>query len=153
MKKEEIKRYIELMYNKNSDLNKIEDLKERKIQAAIKAKLDPNDPEVIKIMELKNEKVRGEIIEYLNRCNSNAFVKLIGDQQLFWGLQQILMKPLEDEVDTNKLMTISERSEELVERIENGYKKIYLEQELADEGKKVIKMISPEMRLKQKSTG
>lgn len=152
MKKEDIEKYIELMYSQKSTLNKIEDLSERKIQAATKAKLNPEDPEIKNIMELKNEKVRVKIINYLNKNNSNLFVKLISDQQLFWNMQQRLMKPLEDEDDTSKLMAISEKSEELVERIEKNYQKLYGQPELVEEAKNVIRMISPEQRLKETKT-
>lgn len=150
MRKQEIERYIELMYNQKSSLNSIEDLAERKIQAAVKAKLDPNDPETIKIMELRNEKVRVDIINYLNKNNANAFVKLMSDQQLFWNLQQKLIKPLDDDDDIGKLMSISEKSEELVSRIEAGYNKLYGQPELIEEAKKVIRMVTPEMRLKDR---
>jgi hypothetical protein len=74
----------------------------------------------------------------------------MGDQQLFYNMQQRLMKPLEDEDDTNKLMLISEKSEELEERIEKNYQKIYGQPELINEAQKIIKMVSPEMRLKQR---
>lgn len=152
MKKEDIEKYIELMYSQKSALNKIEDLNERKMQAVTKAKLNPEDPEIKNIMELKNEKVRVKIINYLNKNNSNLFVKLISDQQLFWNMQQRLMKPLEDDDDTSKLMAISEKSEELVERIEKNYQKLYGQSELVEEAKNVIRMISPEQRLKETKT-
>lgn len=152
MKRDEIKKYVELMYSQKSPLNKIEDLSERKIQAAVKAKLNPEDPDVKNMMELKNEKVRIEIINFLNKNNSNLFVKLISDQQLFWNMQEKLMKPLDDDDDAAKLMVISEKSEELVDRIEKNYQKLYGQPELADEARKVIRMISPEQRLKEKKT-
>jgi hypothetical protein len=149
MKKDEIQKYIELMYSQESALNHIEDLAERKIQAAIKAKLDPNDPDVKNIMNLKNKKVTTDIINFLNKNNSNAYIKLISDQQLFYRMQRQLLEEDED-ADSEKLMKISERSEELVERIDKSYAKIYKEKEVIEEATKTIRMATPEQRLRER---
>src|SRR5690606_36227139 len=97
---------------------------------------------------LKNEKVRKAIVDYITKNNSSRFIKLIADQQLFWSMQEKLMKPLEDDDDGAKLMSISEKSQDLLERIEKNYKALFEEQELQEEGKKVVRMISHEERLK-----
>jgi len=148
MRKDEIQKYIELVYSQTSLQQKIEDLNERKIEAAKKAKLNPDDLETKKIMSLKNEKVRKAIVDYITKNNSSRFIKLIADQQLFWSMQEKLMKPLEDDDDGAKLMSISEKSQDLLERIEKNYKALFEEQELQEEGKKVVRMISHEERLK-----
>lgn len=151
MKKDEIKKYIYLMYDKASDLNHIEDLNLRKEKAAFQSGLDMNDPEIRNIMNLKNKKVTDEIITYVNRNNSNAYSKLVADQQLFLRLQEKLMVESDGE-DLIQLMKISEQMEALVDRIYLGYKNVYRDVELIEIGEKQVKMISLEQRLSKKNT-
>lgn len=150
-KQNEIDRYIELMYSKDSEFNKIDDLNERKERAAVKAGLDIAQPETKNMMELKNEHFRVKVVNYLQKQQPNDFIKLLADQQLFFNMQQRLMKPLDDDDDTSKLMQISEQSEYLIERIEKFKKKIYLQPELIEEAEKKIRVMTPEMRLKEQS--
>lgn len=138
------------MYSKDSALNKIEDLNERKIKAAVKAGLDPETPEIKYMMELKEERVRVEIVNFLNRNNPNDYIKLISDQQLFWSLQARLVKALDDDDNLDLLLKISERSEELIERIKKFKQRVYEEPALIEEAEKIIRMVSPEQRLKEK---
>lgn len=150
MKQEnEIELYIQYVYSKDSEFNKLDDLSERKERAALKAGLDIKDPEVIKIIELRNEKVRVQIINYLQKTQPNEFLKLMADQQLFFNLQQQLLKPFDDDTDTSKLMQISSQSEELLERMERVRKKVYREPELVEEAEKKVRVMTPEMRLKE----
>ena len=152
MKKDSIEQYIKLMYSKDSKLNSIDDLNERKIRAATAAGMDANDQSVVnKFFHLKDIKLRETIINFLNRENPNAFVKLVSDQQLFWGLQAQLMKPIDEESDTDRLLKISEQSEKLLERIDRMKQKVYQEPTLVEEAEKVVRMLSPEMRLKESS--
>lgn len=150
MKKQtEIDRYIELMYSKDSEFNKIDDLNERKERSALKAGLDIAQPETKNLMELKNESFRVRVVNFLQKQQPNDFIKLLADQQLFFNMQQRLMRPLDDDDDTNKLMQISEQSEYLIDRIEKFKKKIYFQVELIEEAEKKIRVMTPEMRLKE----
>ncbi len=141
-------RYIELMYSEDSELNKIENLEERKQLACKKAGLDPTNLFVKTMMEMTNPKSNVRIVNYLNKNNSNAYVKLMSDQQLFYNMQRILMDP--EKVDLDLWMKISERSEELMERIRVFTKQIYKHNEVIQVAEKQIRMITLEQRLREK---
>lgn len=146
-----MEQYMHLMYSKDSEFNKIDDLNERKERAALKAGLDIAQPEVKNIMDLKNEKFRIEVVNFLQKQQPNDFIKLLADQQLFFNMQQRLLRPLEDDDDTSKLMQISQQSEDLIERIERFKKKVYLQPELIEQAEAKIRIMTPEARLKEQS--
>lgn len=146
-----MEQYMHLMYSKDSEFNKIDDLNERKERAALKAGLDIAQPEVKNIMDLKNERFRIEVVNFLQKQQPNDFIKLLADQQLFFNMQQRLLRPLEDDDDTSKLMQISQQSEDLIERIERFKKKVYLQPELIEQAEAKIRIMTPEARLKEQS--
>lgn len=153
MKKDSLDRYIKLMYSKDSPLNSIDDLKERKFQAAVKADMDPNDSTIqSKVFNFKDERIRIMIVNFLNKENPNAYIKLQADQQLFVSLQAQLLKDIDENTDTDRLLKISERTEELLERIDRVKKKVYQEKEIIQEAETKIRALSPEMRLKESTS-
>lgn len=153
MKKDSIERFISLMYSKDSKLNTIDDLNERKMKAAAMADMDPNDSTIqSKVFNFKDERIRIMIVNFLNKENPNAFIKLISDQQLFWNLQSQLMIEIDDKTDTDRLLKISEQSEKLLERIDRMKQKVYQEKEIIQEAETKIRALSPEMRLKEGNT-
>lgn len=143
-----LRRYVELMYSEGSELNKVENLEERKQLACKMAGLDPISPFVKSMMEMTNPKTNVQIINYLNKNNTNLYVKLMSDQQLFYNLQRIIMDS--EKVDLDLWMKISEKSEDLVKRIEELKFKIYKQPEVMAIADKQIRMITPEQRLREK---
>jgi len=146
--KAKVIKYIEAMYNKNSKLNNIQNLKDRKLEACKESKLNPKDVDTIDVMEMKNEDVRKLVMYYLSIFqNSNQFHQLITDQQLFWSIQEIIVKPIED-VDEDSIMekykkrtALSETADNLAKRINRLYSEIYATDELKDEAKEFVRHI------------
>lgn len=139
--------YIELVYSADSELNKIENLQERKLIACKKSGLDPENEFVKTMMEMTNSKSNILIINYLNKNNDNYYVKLMSDQQLFYNLQRMILDP--EKIDIDQWLKISEKTEELVERIERYKKKIYKHDQVIEVANKVIRMKTPEQRLRE----
>ena len=156
--KSKIDKYIRLLYGKDSELNHILELNERKKTACLKAGLDPKEPASQAIMDLKNDKVNDQIFEFMRQNNPLEHIQLISDTQLFFEILKRKMQPLDDDLDDDVMLkninlktTMSQKSEELLDRIKRLHKEIYqtsAEIEMA-EGK-IRKMISPEARVKQK---
>lgn len=152
--------YIELLYSKESTINSIQNLSERKREACKLSKLNPVDQEVISIMDLKHEEVNKLIFAYLSVYqSSNSYHKLCSDQQLFWDIQRILMSPAGTE-DEDTLMAkykkrgeLSSTSDELLKRINRLYSEIYTQEDAIDLAVTNIRqMLRPEDRIKQKES-
>lgn len=157
--KNKILSYIERLYAKESPLNNIQNLSERKREAAQQAKLNLKDPEVIEIMDLQNDAVNKLIFAYLSSYqNSNSFHKLCSDQQLFWDIQSILMSPISTD-DEDQLMekykkrgALSETSDDLLRRINRLYSEIYATEDVQEMAFTSIRqMLRPEERIKMKA--
>jgi len=153
-----IDQYIELVYSEKSELNNVQDLQERKKQACAKAKLNFNDEAVQLIVTMKDENVRSKIFDYLVSQNSNDFILLVSDQHLFWQLQQRLMEPLakttntDDDLKDLELKTkISEKSEDLLDRIKTRYRDLFKGEAEQEVAKFKIRLMRPEERLKKKA--
>ena len=156
-----ITRYIELVYSEKSELNKIQDLEERKKTACHKAGLKYDDPKVKDIINLKNKDVNVEIFDHLRSHNSNKYILLICNQHLFWEQMQQLMEPLKPVQggDTESYLkeqnlknTISEKAEELLDRINNLRADIFKDAETSKMADNIIKFQRPEDRLKKKAS-
>lgn len=153
-----IEQYIDLVYSEKSDLNQVQDLQERKKQACAKAKLDFNSESTQNIVHMKDKDVNTRIYDYLVKNNSNDFILLVSNQHLFWEMQQRLIEPLsKHDTDTDlkdlELKTkISEKSETLLERINQRYKAIFKGEEESEMAGQKIRLMRPEERLKQQKT-
>lgn len=149
---------MELVYGQKSPLNAIQDIGEKKLEAAAKAKLNIKEDFVIEIMNLKHKGFEELMFHYLSYYQfNNKFQLLLSKQQLFWSIQKVLNKPVdevEDETQMEKKLDsrhkITNTAQELINEIE------YLKSEIygTDDVKKVVEMhlrkvITPEMRLKQ----
>lgn len=154
--KDNLKTYIRLMYSKDSELNSIPVLDDRKRKACELAGMDWDKSQ--DIVHLKNEKTNEAIFDYLKTETPNDYIKLIADQQLFWEMQKIQMTPVDTkDTDDDKVLkniqlknTLSGNSETLLDRINRGYEKIFGAPEEVDMAKKVVRMMRPEERLKKK---
>lgn len=91
--KEQILQYIPLIYGSESELVKIEDLKERKKLAASRCEIEvPED----------NEDLSKLIIEFLRHEHHNKFALLICKEELFMESLEALREPLEKSKDDDK---------------------------------------------------
>ena len=167
MKPDQIKKYIELVYSQESELNKIENLADKKKTAMEKVGIDPKSDVAQSIMLLKNKDVTPKILAYMEANNSNKCALLNSRRQLFWELQERLMKPLtssykngetEIEVDDEALLkavnlktTISDKAEELIKGIERLQSEIYIGKE-ETEAADMKRLGRLEDRIKNKST-
>jgi hypothetical protein len=156
--KAKILKYVELMYSKDSALNNIQNLKDRKTEACTQAKLNPKEKEMVEIMGMQNLIVNDLIFVYLSQFqSSNSYHQLCTDQQLYWSIQQLLMKPLE--VDDEEELTaryekrakLSETSDSLIKRINRLYSEIYAIEEVREMAvSHVRQMLRPEERIRMR---
>lgn len=150
--------YIEALYNKESALNNIQNLQDRKIAACQQVKLNPKDEYVISMMAMKEPVVNDLIFVYLSQFqNSNAFHQLCSDQQLFWSIQQVINKPMdtqdEDEVIEKyaKRAKLSETADEISKRINRLYSEIYSQEDSREKAvAHITQMLRPEERIRQR---
>ena len=140
----EMKQYISLVYSRTSDLNKIEDLAERKKIAAEKCGIEvpENTPEM-----------RREVIAYLRNQYHYKFSLLISKEELLTESFDVMLEPLIVSKDDDKRLKniklkgdVNDLCSKLVSEIDTLRLTIFTE-EYAEESKKVI---SVEERLKAK---
>lgn len=88
-----IQKYIQEVYSKDSKLNKIEDIQERKKIAAEKCEIEipENTPEL-----------RKQIIEFLRSQAHNKFSLLITKEELLFESLEIMREPLIQSKDDDK---------------------------------------------------
>jgi hypothetical protein len=152
-------KYITLLYSKDSELNKISSLDERKKTACKQAGLDWNKNQ--DIVNLKDKKINREIFDFLSSENPNEYVMLVSDQQLFWEMQHIKMEPLDrgvgdDMLDDDQILknmnlknTLAVNDEKLLEKIKRTYETIYKTTAEIEMAQEQIRMMRPEERLKR----
>lgn len=148
-------KYIQHLYSKDSELNKIASLDERKKEACKRAGLDWEKSQ--DIVNLKDKKINREIFDFLSSENPNEYVMLVSDQQLFWEMQHIKMESLDtDKADEESILksinlknTISAKSEELLERINRTFEKIYNHKDEIEMAKQQLRIMRPEERVKR----
>jgi hypothetical protein len=152
-------KYISLLYSKDSELNKISSLDERKKEACKKAGLDWEKSQ--DIVNLKDKKIQAEVFDFLSMENPNEYVMLISDQHLFLEMQRIKMRPLGETLGTESLdddqilknlnlkNTLSINDEKLLEKINRTYEKIYKTPQEIEMAQEKIRMMRPEERLKK----
>jgi hypothetical protein len=152
-----VAKYIELVYSERSELNHVDDLEERKKTACQKAKLNYEDPKTQEIIHLKNDKTNIAIFDYLRLHAPNDYILLIANQQLFWEQMQKMMQPLKGTDDDSCLKevnlknTISEKSEDLLQRIEHLKVKIFKEEAIQRLASDKIRTLRHEERLKKQA--
>lgn len=156
--KKNIDQYIQLVYAEKSPLSNIINLNERKSAACKKLGLDPASPEIKKIIDLQDETYRDLIIDYMCKNESNEVMDLMSNQHLFLEIQILKMTPLNTEnADEEKILkavnlktTMSEKSEELLSRINASYLKIFKGQAEIAAAKKKVNWTTLEQRIKKR---
>lgn len=151
--------YIEKMFSKDSPLNSMQNLSDRKREACKLAKLNDRDPEVLEIMDLQNKEVNELIFIYLAEFqHSNKYLKLCSDQHLFWSIQKIIMSPIGTD-DEDKIMSkyksrgdLSKTSDDLLIRINRYFAEIFSNEETQEMAETIIvgQMLRPEQRVRLK---
>lgn len=153
-------KYIQHLYSKDSDLNKIAGLDERKKEACKRAGLDWEKSQ--DIINLKDKNINREIFDFLSSENPNEYVMLVSDQQLFWEMQHIKMEPLdrgagEKMLDDDQILknmnlknTLAVNDEKLLEKIMRTYEKIYKTPAEIEMAQEQLRMMRPEERIKKK---
>lgn len=152
-----IQQYIELVYSEKSPLSNIMNLHEKKIAACRKVGMSPDTQQAKRIMNLEDEKTREQIIDYMCQNESNEFMNLMSDQQLFWDIQEHKMKPLVSTDDDEKMAkamnlrnTMSVNSKELLLRINESYKIIFKGPQEISAAKKKVNWLTLEQRIKKR---
>lgn len=152
-----LQQYIDLVYSQKSPLIHIINLDERKKKACNQLKIDPKSEGFKKIIELQDEKSRDIIIDYLCKNETNEFMNLMSDQQLFLDIQYLKMTPLTVTDDEEKMLkamnlktTMSLKAEELLTRMNVSYVKIFKGDAEIKEAKKKVNWTSLEQRIKKR---
>lgn len=161
--RQKILKYIVLAYKKNGELQKIPTLRERKLQACIKAGLDPDNKEIKWIIQFKNPVVNELISFYLSRIQNDDFYEnYISNQELFWNVQQKIREPLDegDDPDSEKLLKLveakgrlSDLADKLLGRIKSYEKVIFGENNDVKEFTQQQIRITPEMMASKAENG
>jgi hypothetical protein len=151
--KDKILKYMEAMYLQSSDLNHIDDPHDKRKRACIKAGLDFSEKWVLEMSNLSDEDLNTIIFHFINYNNTNRYTNFLANQQLLWRVQGELMKEFkmdDDLKDFQLKITLSEKSEQLLERVENQKKLIYKSDAEIKMAEKQVQAISVEQRIKRK---
>ncbi len=148
--KSKLIKYIEIMYSKTSELNKIDNLTDRKKEACKRSGL-MYDEAADYITLKKDSPVANLVFQYLSYfCHSNKFHNLVANQQLFWRMQTIMMT---NDEDLDQSIKMSKESEALLSRIQRQLSELYGANELVElaemEIRKEVVMRSPESRVQK----
>ncbi len=150
--REAIIKYVDLMCNKNSDMNSIVNLEERKKVAMAKAKWAGTTEKELQ------EMVEELIFHYLSYYQAdNDFSLLLSREELYAQMLKAIREPVVNITDEDKYMkTIKLKGDidSLLEKLNNGIQELRIKiygghKETAQE--KIKKILTPEMRLEKKA--
>lgn len=154
--KEKILLYLELMYAVGSELNKIDNLEERKLTAAKRADLDG---EVMQTIFSEEDKDFQELRhKYLSEFQfHNKYQNLITYQQMLWNVQRAAMNNMvtSDDDAVRKFVDSRDKTTDLMEKLEGLcarlFSEIYGDGKTIEIAKENIRQaMSPEERMKTK---
>jgi hypothetical protein len=157
MKKDIVTRYIELLYSEKSELNEIQNLEERKKEAARLAGMNVEAKSTIQIMTLQNRTVNRQIFDYLTATQRNIYISLISDQQLFWEIEFDKMTPTDKQdrksrmADIKAKATMSKESDSLLNRINYKFREIFRHDDEIKMAGDMVRMMTVEERIKKNS--
>jgi hypothetical protein len=155
--KSKIIHYIELVYSRNSELNNIDSVEDRRIEACRQAGLNPDHVQDI-IMQ-KNDQVNDLIFHYLGYFqNSNEMHQLMAEQQLFWDIQREMMKPVEEDKKEEQYdwkLKMMVKSSDLLNRIKSRKNELFNPKDIGEDTVDIIetkiRILKPEERIKSRS--
>lgn len=158
LKKDKISKYIEALYSEGSELNHIQDLQQRKIQAAKQAGLDPEEESVKAVMALTDKNTNTIIFNHLTQTQSNDYIILMAKQQLLWELQRDVMlppivtdDPKQRQEDRKLRLQLNKELTEIHEEVDQLYRKIFKHEDVAKVSQGIIRMMTPEQRIKRQA--
>jgi hypothetical protein len=157
MKKDIVTRYIELLYSEKSELNEIQNLEERKKEAARLAGMNVEAKSTIQIMTLQNRIVNRQIFDYLTATQRNIYISLISDQQLFWEIEFDKMTPTDKQdrksrmADIKAKAAMSKESDSLLNRINYKFREIFRHDDEIKMAGDMVRMMTVEERIKKNS--
>lgn len=142
--------YILLMYDKNSPLlKKSNNLEFRKNEALHLAGFNSDDPRLSTYKEFIDEEFTTMVIDFLIYQNDYVWMMLVSNEQTFYEFQKtLLQESAMIRNDKDKISAIAskaklmEESDNIVNRIAAYRKKVFSEDKLIDESKKIA--VSPE---------
>lgn len=147
--------YVKVLYSEDSELNHIQDLEQRKLQAARKVGIDPEEESVKSMMALSDKSTNTIIFNHLTQTQSNDYIILISKQQLLWELQRDVMQPsvpIKDakqrQQDRKLRLQLNKELTEVHEEVDHLYRKIFKHEDVAKMSQGVIRMMTPEQRIK-----
>lgn len=146
--KKNILKYVEAMYDKDSKLNHIENLDERKQEACRVSGLNFEDhPDLINLTKDSPEATL--VFMFLSYFqNNNKYHNLQANIQLFWRMQKEMMEAGDD---MEKAVKWSKETEQLLNRIDRQMSEIYGSNDVVNianhEIRKEIFMRTPESRI------
>jgi hypothetical protein len=146
--KDKVLKYLEAMYSVGSDLNKIDNLQDRKNTAASKAGLKLDD--MTTIFEEKDEAFKNLRHIFLSEFQfNNKYTNLTTFQQMLWNIQKdAIIIEGKDLLNVERSVDLMEKLEKVVTRL---FGEIYGSKELIDVAMENIKgSQSVEERLKNK---
>ena len=147
--KAKILKYIELCFDQGSPLNKIENFRTRQVKACKKARLNPENEDILEIINFNDEEVNILINAYLGKVkNNNLYDSLISNQFLFWTIQEEIRKPLDDKGVKHKA-DLSKFGEEVEKRISDLMGRIYGKKEVQEVAAKIVRL-SYDQRVEEK---
>jgi hypothetical protein len=143
---------LDLLLNKQSELNKIQNIDERRAEACRQSG--------VKSAAIFNDlQVQDLIFHYLSYFqHSNEFHLLYNDQVLYWDLMKQMMKPVEsgsEDDGYDQKLKISEKAGALLQRIELRFARLFnadeIGSDIVDMVETKIRMLRPEERVTKKS--
>jgi hypothetical protein len=149
-------RYIILMYDVNSPLQKrIPSLDKRKEEAANLAGINLADPQFIVLRDFKDDHFTTMVIDFLIYQNNYEWTMLVSNAQTFYEFQKtLLQESTMIRNDKDKISAIAskaklmEESNAIVSRIREYYKYIFIEKDLEAKGAERVEAMSPELMAK-----
>lgn len=143
--------YIELMYSKDSEYNKIENLEERKRQVMQVCNMDT---------EPNSKEYRMKVVEFLSRQHHNKFSLLRTREDMLQEALASMREPLVNTTDEDKKLKnvklkldLDVLAERLLTGIDSLRKEIYKPEVMAEAEEMIVSVVTPEMRLKKMKNG
>jgi hypothetical protein len=127
----------------------MQNLEDRKRQAAKKAGLNPDDEKTQEIMLLRNKSVNQQIFDYLARTQSNLYISLVSDQQLYWEIQFDKMAASERTI--KEKIALSKEAKIILDRIEYAFREIFQYDTEITMAKGIVRKLTVEQRVKSQA--
>lgn len=145
--------FIQLMYSQKSELNKINNLDDRREAACKKVKIDYNNPYFKSIIEGDDQEFNDLVFHFHVTQSSLKYHSLCTDLQLFWRIQKVINDPIDEDKDIETVLKkrseLSDLSQQLRIRVDALKSEIFATNDIIEHAeRKIREMLTPEKRLK-----